>query len=167
MRLVYAFFSFSTVAGAWLDWLWGSDESALRFDLASAPILVNDPRLFPEAYREEMAWGTYRPGIYFGVKARHANSLLLGLAWGSMDGKVLRHECESGDLQAFNWLEHDGRNYGRQSLEDQKLQLKLDTTFVKEGALLGRPLKYFICSIIGFLKVFQGIKYRKFFVRGF
>ena len=89
-----------------------------------------------------------------------------------MDGKTLRHECESGELQSFNWLEHhadnallfctfcgsrevphksykgegtllvcvperaprhDGRNYGRQVIEDQKLQAKLQTTFVKES----------------------------------
>ncbi|CAE7195581.1 GCS2 [Symbiodinium pilosum] len=81
-----------------------------------------------------MTWGTYRPGVYFGIKGRHAGSFLLGLAWGSLDGKILRHECESGELQAFNWHEHDGRNFGRQIIEDQKLQAQLDTTFVKEDA---------------------------------
>ena len=27
-----------------------------------------------------------------------------------MDGKTLRHECESGELQSFNWLEHHADN---------------------------------------------------------
>ncbi|CAE8678850.1 unnamed protein product [Polarella glacialis] len=78
-----------------------------------------------------MQWGTYRPGVYFGVKGRHPGSLLMGLAWGSIDGEVLRHECQSGELEAFNWLEHDGESYGLQELEDQKLQTRLRTTFVK------------------------------------
>ncbi|CAE7251790.1 GCS1 [Symbiodinium sp. CCMP2592] len=100
---------------------------------AQGELSRQDRRLFPDAYKSEMAFGTYRPGVYFGIKGRHAGSFLLGLAWGSMDGKTLRHECESGELQSFNWLEHDGRNYGRQIIEDQKLQAKLQTTFVKEG----------------------------------
>lgn len=132
MRLTGLFVLLSP-AGAWLDWLWGSDPSPLSFDLRNAPELVEDRRLFPDAYKSEMAFGTYRPGVYFGIKGRHAGSFLLGLAWGSMDGKTLRHECESGELQSFNWLEHDGRNYGRQVIEDQKLQAKLQTTFVKES----------------------------------
>ena len=36
-----------------------------------------------------------RPGIYFGVKGRHEASLLFGLAWASLDGKIFRHEILS------------------------------------------------------------------------
>lgn len=119
------------VATAWFDWLWAPAE--LKFDLSDVPPLVSS-EIFPDDYREEMTWGTYRPGIYFGVKGRHPASLLFGLAWASVDGKILRHECESGELQAFSWKEHDGRNYGYQSIEDQKLGHELLTTFVKEDA---------------------------------
>eukprot|EP00931_Biecheleriopsis_adriatica_P086722 TRINITY_DN61330_c0_g1_i1.p1 TRINITY_DN61330_c0_g1~~TRINITY_DN61330_c0_g1_i1.p1 ORF type:complete len:952 (-),score=239.62 TRINITY_DN61330_c0_g1_i1:40-2895(-) len=109
-------------------------KADLTFDLSSPPPLASDRSLFPDAYREQMRWGTYRPGVYFGVKGRHPGSLLMGIAWGSADGKLLRHECESGELQAFNWLEHDGESYGLQSIQDQKLGLHLNTTFAKEGA---------------------------------
>ena len=40
--------------------------------------------------------------------------------------------CEVGELQSFNWHEHDGRNYGVQRIEDQKLGHELRTIFVKE-----------------------------------
>ncbi|CAK8995324.1 unnamed protein product [Durusdinium trenchii] len=113
---------------AFLDWLWTPEE----FQLDPVPLMT--PELFPEEYQEEMTWGTYRPGIYFGVKGRHEKSFLFGLMWGSLDGKLLRHECESGQLRAFNWQEHDGRNYGFQRIEDEKLGHELKTIFVKEDS---------------------------------
>ena len=75
MRLTGLFVLLSP-AGAWLDWLWGSDPSPLSFDLRNAPELVEDRRLFPDAYKSEMAFGTYRPGVYFGIKGRHAAGLV-------------------------------------------------------------------------------------------
>lgn len=105
----------------------------MHFDLASAPPLSEDKDLFPVEYQQQMRWGTYRPGTYFGVKGRHAASLLFGLAWGSIDGKLLRHSCQSGELQAFNWLEHDGERYGLQEIQDQELNVRLLTTFVKDA----------------------------------
>ncbi|CAK9073938.1 Mannosyl-oligosaccharide glucosidase GCS1 (Alpha-glucosidase 1) (Glucosidase 1) (Protein KNOPF) (Protein MUNCHKIN), partial [Durusdinium trenchii] len=107
-------------------------EREMMFQLDPVPLMT--PELFPEEYQEEMTWGTYRPGIYFGVKGRHEKSFLFGLMWGSLDGKLLRHECESGQLRAFNWQEHDGRNYGFQRIEDEKLGHELKTIFVKEDS---------------------------------
>eukprot|EP00913_Durusdinium_trenchii_P032779 g30685.t1 len=135
MRLLATVF-FPLRASAFLDWLWTPEE----FQLDPVPLMT--PELFPEEYQEEMTWGTYRPGIYFGVKGRHEKSFLFGLMWGSLDGKLLRHECESGQLRAFNWQEHDscfnwdedGRNYGFQRIEDEKLGHELKTIFVKEDS---------------------------------
>lgn len=102
-------------------------------DVSTAPPLKDDATLFPEDYQQRMRWGTYRPGVYFGIKGRHPGSLLFGLAWGSADGKKLRHNCQSGELEAFSWLEHDGETYGLEEIEDKDLQLKLRTTFVKDA----------------------------------
>lgn len=143
----------------WLFW----DPWLSRFDLSDVASL-QQPEIFPDEYREEMTWGTYRPlnddiasddwfvgkmilrivstwydirseyseshpiflrdyipswcsswsswmvhflfrfrsndvfsrpGIYFGVKGRHEASLLFGLAWASLDGKIFRHEILS------------------------------------------------------------------------
>lgn len=78
----------------------------------------------------------------------HAN-LRLGLS--------RRPRCEVGELEAFNWHEHDarfsfgvlrrlaedGRNYGVQSIVDQKLGHELRTTFVKEDERLQKALLCF------------------------
>lgn len=35
----------------------------------------------PENATEELHWGTYRPGLYFGVRPRLPQSLMTGLIW--------------------------------------------------------------------------------------
>ena len=48
-------------------------------------------------------WGTYRPNVYFGVRARHGSSPLFGLLWaGPFDDAQLslesiRHDAEERD----------------------------------------------------------------------
>lgn len=49
--------------------LWSAVADRNRFRLAPAPLpLARDSALFDEAYREEMFWGTYRPGFYCGAR---------------------------------------------------------------------------------------------------
>ncbi|ORY48586.1 glycoside hydrolase [Rhizoclosmatium globosum] len=44
----------------------------------------------------------------------------------------IRHTCEQGDeLEAYAWLEHDGRNYGSQTIKDGKSNVEIKTDFVK------------------------------------
>eukprot|EP00930_Biecheleria_cincta_P047022 TRINITY_DN32526_c0_g1_i1.p1 TRINITY_DN32526_c0_g1~~TRINITY_DN32526_c0_g1_i1.p1 ORF type:complete len:927 (+),score=149.22 TRINITY_DN32526_c0_g1_i1:154-2934(+) len=123
-------------ASSWWNSVFGGSTNGqeLDFDLSSAPELASNEELFPDIYKQSMHWGTYRPGVYFGVKGRHHGSLLMGLAWGSLDGKVLRHECQSGELHSFNWLEHDGDSYALQGIQDGKLGVQFRTTFVKDAA---------------------------------
>ncbi|VDO03131.1 unnamed protein product [Rodentolepis nana] len=67
----------------------------------------------------ELFWGTYRPNIFFGMSHRSPHSMLFGLAWVAFDGKSIafRHQCTTdGDLKSYNWIEHDGRNYGIESV---------------------------------------------------
>lgn len=47
-------------------------------------------------------WGTYRSGVYFGLKTRDPHSLVTGLMWYfprflRHDGTGFRHLCEQGD----------------------------------------------------------------------
>ncbi|XP_006306769.2 alpha-glucosidase 2 [Capsella rubella] len=99
---------------------------------------LTDLPMFQDDHKESLYWGTYRPQVYFGVRARTPKSLVAGLMWlVTKDGKhVMRHFCEnSGDLKSFGWREHNGRDFGRQELFEQ--DMVLETSFVKskEGSL--------------------------------
>ncbi|KOC71009.1 Mannosyl-oligosaccharide glucosidase [Habropoda laboriosa] len=80
-------------------------------------------------------WGTYRSGVYFGLKTRDPHSLVTGLMWYfphllRQDGSGLRHWCEQSDrIERYGWLEHDGRTFGVQEIVDSPAILT--TTFVK------------------------------------
>lgn len=47
----------------------------------------------------ELFWGTYRPGVYFGIKHRTPKSLYFGVIWAVQDPHNLRfhHNCDSND----------------------------------------------------------------------
>ena len=62
----------------------------------SHPIFLTDCILYTiMMFLMTLVDGSCRPGIYFGVKGRHEASLLFGLAWASLDGKIFRHEILS------------------------------------------------------------------------
>uniref|UniRef100_A0A915DRG4 Mannosyl-oligosaccharide glucosidase n=1 Tax=Ditylenchus dipsaci TaxID=166011 RepID=A0A915DRG4_9BILA len=72
-------------------------------------------------------WGTYRPHLYFGLKAKHVQSPLFGLMWykqpnndvGTKKSNIqLRHWCKHEDPVVFLWHDHDGRSFGIQNIED-------------------------------------------------
>ncbi|PIN26107.1 Glucosidase I [Handroanthus impetiginosus] len=96
-----------------------------------APKLMDLP-IFQGKHRESLYWGTYRPHVYFGIRARTPQSLLAGLMWiGVKDGRYfMRHVCQDSDeLKTYGWTHHNGRDYGNQVLVDQNL--KLTTSFLK------------------------------------
>ncbi|KAJ8758894.1 hypothetical protein K2173_002673 [Erythroxylum novogranatense] len=96
-----------------------------------APKLTKLPQ-FQGEHRESLYWGTYRPQVYLGVRARTPRSLVAGLMWlGVKDGRyAMRHMCQDSDeLTTYSWTEHNGRDYGKQVLVDQ--DLKLETYFLK------------------------------------
>lgn len=60
--------------------------------------------------------------------------------WHGGDGRSgvggLRHECSEGDgLGPYGWVEHDGRSYGKQDIEDKKAGVRLVTSMVKPAQL--------------------------------
>ncbi|CAH8299264.1 unnamed protein product [Eruca vesicaria subsp. sativa] len=103
-----------------------------------APKLSHLP-MFQGDHKESLYWGTYRPQVYFGVRARTPQSLVAGLMWLSDekdDGKHMRHFCEnSEDLKSFGWREHNGIDFGRQELLDQDMILETSFVKTKEGSL--------------------------------
>ncbi|KAL0926218.1 hypothetical protein M5K25_002430 [Dendrobium thyrsiflorum] len=98
-----------------------------------APRMLDLPQ-FQGEHKESLYWGTYRPHVYLGIRARTPKSLIAGLMWiGIKDGQyLLRHVCQDSDgLNTYGWIEHNGRDYGRQVLVDQALSLT--TSFLKEN----------------------------------
>ncbi|KAI3467687.1 hypothetical protein Pfo_024350 [Paulownia fortunei] len=97
-----------------------------------APMLMDLP-MFQGEHKESLYWGTYRPHVYFGIRAgKTPQSLLAGLMWiGVKDGRYfMRHVCQDSDeLKTYGWTHHNGWDYGRQVLVDQKLTLT--TSFLK------------------------------------
>ncbi|WCJ38747.1 Mannosyl-oligosaccharide glucosidase GCS1 [Euphorbia peplus] len=96
-----------------------------------APKLMDLPQ-FQGEHKESLYWGTYRPHVYLGIRARTPQSLVAGLMWiGIKDGRYfMRHVCQDADeLSKYGWTEHNGRDFGRQVLVDQGL--RLETSFLK------------------------------------
>ncbi|PIA51188.1 hypothetical protein AQUCO_01100191v1 [Aquilegia coerulea] len=96
-----------------------------------APRIMDLPQ-FQGEHKESLYWGTYRPQVYFGVRARTPRSLIAGLMWiGVKDGRYfLRHVCQDSDgLNTYGWTRHNGRDYGNQVIVDQ--DVTLTTSFLK------------------------------------
>ena len=81
-----------------------------------------------------MLWGTYRPGLYFGLRPRAPKSLIFGLMW--MDPtrrdalSNIRHQAEERDgLAQYGWLAHDGEVFGHQRIFDESYNIS--TSWVK------------------------------------
>lgn len=87
---------------------------------------------FQGEHKESLYWGTYRPYLYLGIRARTPQSLMAGLMWiGVKDGRYhLRHVCRhEDDLSTYGWKKHNGRDYGHQVLVDHGMILT--TEFLK------------------------------------
>ncbi|KAL7171700.1 hypothetical protein ACSBR2_036371 [Camellia fascicularis] len=96
-----------------------------------APKIMDLPQ-FQGDHKESLYWGTYRPNVNLGIRARTPQSLVAGLMWlGLKDGRYfMRHVCQDSDeLKTYGWTCHNGRDYGRQMLVDQDMTLM--TSFLK------------------------------------
>jgi len=97
------------------------------------PKLTSLPQ-FSGSYASRMFWGTYRPGVYFGLRPRAPKSMIFGLMW--LDPlrqdalSRIRHQAEMRDgLSKYEWLAHDGERFGRQGILDEGLNIT--TSWVK------------------------------------
>jgi mannosyl-oligosaccharide glucosidase len=83
-------------------------------------------------------WGTYRPGLYFGIQSDSPDTLPSGLMWFTPSSWTkMRHFCEDDDtIPFFGWLKHDGDSFGLQTIEDELNKVQLTTVFLKDGGLI-------------------------------
>jgi mannosyl-oligosaccharide glucosidase len=88
------------------------------------------------AVDKALVWGTYRPQIYFGIRAARPDSFLSGLVWfptHSLDAfSRARHECSEDDrLGGYGWTYHDGRSLAVQEIRDTENNYLLKTSWLK------------------------------------
>jgi len=102
-------------------------------------------RHFDHSLRKEMGWlsetwGSLRPNVYFGMKTKSVPfALSTGLMWSGSRGVFggIRHDTAQGELTKFEWLEHDGRSYGLESLVDGDHELDIRASFAVVVAASG------------------------------
>ncbi|KAK4308772.1 hypothetical protein Pmani_019554 [Petrolisthes manimaculis] len=110
----------------------GYMETRINTPIATPKVVGSTGLAVPDRY-----WGSYRPGVYFGMRARHPTSPVTGLMWfvpGHFQNNMLalRHWCDQGDdLSKYGWEIHDGRNIGVQTIVDKHIILQ--TKFVKRA----------------------------------
>lgn len=85
----------------------------------------------------QSSWGTFRPGVYFGMKTLTPGSLVTGLMW--FKNKIvrntlpIRHWCSQHDgLNTYGWKKHDFHHFGIQDIVDGNLGIR--TSFVVKGS---------------------------------
>ena len=89
---------------------------------------------FSASHNASLRWGTYRPGVYFGLRSLTApTALSAGLMWASEGAGALRHQCEQDGLERYGFMAHDGRGYGSQPIVDEANGVALQTSFVASG----------------------------------
>jgi Glycosyl hydrolase family 63 N-terminal domain/Glycosyl hydrolase family 63 C-terminal domain len=85
-------------------------------------------------------WGSYRPGIYFGMKTRTPMALSTGILWSGSRKNNLRHDTNQDELTQFEWVKHDGINYGNQNLIDKSYDMAISTTFLVKEVISSETL---------------------------
>ncbi|CAG9462585.1 unnamed protein product [Pedinophyceae sp. YPF-701] len=135
-RLVLIAVAVVSVAVAGLLYEQHRDRTPRCLKPLPAPLLKDLPE-FGGRQRDELFWGTYRAGLYTGMRTREAAGLQLGLAWwdASADpasqAQSIRHDANHGDrLRSFSWVAHDGRRYGEHRTIDGRYNIT--TYMVKE-----------------------------------
>jgi len=97
------------------------------------PLALSSPNLASKDHLAKYFWGTYRPQVYFGIRARNPKSVIAGFMWlNKENSNALRHTCEQGDkLDKYGWNFHNGLDYASEQIIDGDLNLATD--FVKQS----------------------------------
>lgn len=84
-----------------------------------------------------LRWGTYRPNVYLGVRGSWPDSPLFGWMWGSASPPAsqqileLRHDAQESDhLKKYGWMEHNGQDYGKHEIIDEKVGVNITNVFI-------------------------------------
>lgn len=102
--------------------------SLARFDGPNALDELGDE------HKRGLMWGTYKAGLYFGIKSRtFPGSFVSGLAWhAARKHDSARHEClEEHKMRKYGWTRHDGTTFGQQRIVDRGHRVVVDTFFLK------------------------------------
>ena len=93
---------------------------------ASTKDTNNDVNIFPIN-----TW--LKPNIYYGTKTESSIPLTTGLMWFTGDKiDFLRHDARQEDrLKRWGWIEHNGNDYGKEKLIDDKNNIKLEISHIK------------------------------------
>jgi mannosyl-oligosaccharide glucosidase len=79
-------------------------------------------------------WGSYRPGVYFGMKKKYSSPapVATGIMWTALigSGKSWRDQTSQDELRRFDWIRHNGKDYGEQRLVDESYNMDIDVSFV-------------------------------------
>ena len=90
---------------------------------------------FSSEHNASLLWGTFRPGVYFGLRSRsYPTALAAGLMWvhGSAPTMAkLRHKCEQDQVDRYGFMAHDGRSFGAQPIVDSANAIALQTSYVR------------------------------------
>lgn len=131
---------------------------------SSAQLVQPDTSAFApslDSANSSLLWGTYRPGLYFGLRPRLPSTLLTGLLWfGAGDFQSYtscvpcflpflslrphlaltgtrpphaepRHECDQRDGLTYSFTEHDGRSAAKEVLSDKDNNVRLTVRWIK------------------------------------
>lgn len=84
-----------------------------------------------EDHNNSLLWGSYRPQAYIGMRTRSTeDSLVFGMMWNKRLGyQPFRHFTRTEDNINFQWIYHNGRDFGIQSILDS--ELSMETSFVR------------------------------------
>jgi len=91
---------------------------------------------FSADHESDLLWGSYRPQLYAGMRTREdEDGLITGLMWYEPNANPLRiqlrHVAKSEESVKLEWEKHDGRSFGIQKLNDTKLGLEMNVSFIK------------------------------------
>lgn len=79
------------------------------------------------------SWGSYRPGIYFGMKTKTVPDFIsTGIMWTAypQHTQSYRHFTKQDELSVMSWIRHDGKTYGVQRLVDTTYNIDLTGSFI-------------------------------------
>ena len=100
-----------------------------------APAATNAKLVANRLRDPTMTWGSYRPHVYFGMRAREPKSSVFGLMWiqyltTNIGRRNIRHLCRHEDrLTKYGWSYHDGKSFGIQDIYERTYGLQ--TSFLK------------------------------------
>lgn len=95
---------------------------------------------FGAPHRGRMLWGSYRPGLLFGMRTRVPAGLMTGLLWYDPDSPAtvwsdrIWHETHTApEPTSYMWRRHDGVSYGRQSVLSRSYNLTIHMVKQRHG----------------------------------